>query len=136
MNYVPRETEMAEGNRLWRVDIQAQSMDYLVLPMRPHFPTLEAFARETAISPDGQVAAIALNLESLAFPYLLDNFVYKGTDIAVVQVRPLKLVTIVRDDGAFNPLGFAVDHHQGKIMILVHRKDHWERREMATSSKP
>jgi hypothetical protein len=121
---------MAEGNRLWRVDMRGQSIDSLVLPMRAHFPSLDAFARAAAISPDGQVAAVALNLDALAFPYLVDGYVYKGTDIAVVHVRPLKLLKIVRDDGAPNPVGIAVDHRQGRVTILFYRKDHWERREV------
>jgi hypothetical protein len=121
---------VAEGTTLWHVGMQAQTVDSLVLPKRVRYPKFEEIHGTAAISPDGQVIAVPLNLYSLAFPYLVDNYVYKGTDIAVVRVRPLRLLAILPHKGAPGPIAFAVDHRQGQVTILFYRKDHWERHEL------
>jgi hypothetical protein len=77
-----------------------------------------------------------LALYELAFPYLLDNYVYRGTDIAVVLVRPLQLLGFVKHEHASDPVAFAIDHRQGKATVLVYREHHWERREFDAASKP
>ncbi len=121
---------VAEGTMLWQVDMQAQTVDRLMLPKRVHYPKFEEIHGAAAISPDGQIIAVPLNLYSLAFPYLADNYVYKGTDIAVVRVRPLQLIGILPHKGARGPVAFAVDHRRGQVTILFYRKDHWERHEL------
>jgi len=105
-------------------------VDGLMLPKRVHYPKFEEIHGAAAISPDGQIIAVPLNLYSLAFPYLADNYVYKGTDIAIVQVRPFQLHGILPHKGARGPVAFAVDHRQGQVTILFYRKDHWERHEL------
>ncbi len=121
---------VAEGTMLWQVDMQAQTVDGLMLPKRVHYPKFEEIHGAAAISPDGQIIAVPLNLYSLAFPYLADNYVYKGTDIAVVRVRPLQLIGILPHKGARGPVAFAVDHRRGQVTILFYRKDQWERHEL------
>ena len=127
---------ISEGISLWHVDLGARTVDRFVLPAHVHFPFVEGAGRASAISPDGQVLAVALTLESFAFPYLMDNYVYKGTDIAILQVRPLQLLGIVKHERASDPVGFAIDHRQGKATILVYRKDRWERREFDAALTP
>jgi hypothetical protein len=127
---------IAEGTMLWRVDLQTQTVDHLVFPMHLHYPYSEGVRGASAISPDGQVVAVPLTLDELAFPYLVDNYVYRGTDIAVVQVRPLQLLGILKHERASDPVAFAIDHRQGKAAVLVYRKDGWERQEFEAAPKP
>jgi hypothetical protein len=127
---------VAEGNTLWHVDMRAHTVDRLVLPKRTHFPNSEGAYIASAISPDGQIIAVPLNLHALRFPYLADNYVYKGTDIAVIRVRPLQLLGILPHEGTPGPVAFAVDHHQEKVTILVYRRNHWDRRELDARLKP
>lgn len=121
---------VAEGTMLWHVDMQARTVDRLVLPKRVHYPKFEEIHGATAISPDGQVIAVSLNLYSLAFPYLADNYVYNGTDIAVVRVRPLQLLGILPHEGRPGLVAFAVTHRQGKVTVLLYQKHQWGRVEL------
>jgi hypothetical protein len=124
---------IAEANALWRVNMQAKAVDRLMLPKRQHFPTFEGIYDATAISPDGQVIAVPLTLSAVAFPYLVDNYVYKATDIAVVQVHPFQLVSVVSHGHAVYKPAFAIDHRNGKITVLAYRQDHWDHTELNDS---
>ena len=127
---------LAEGARLWRVDVQAQAIDSVTLPVRSHFPSLVPQAEAAAISPDGQIAAVAMTESALAFPYLVDNHNYNGREVAVVQLRPLKTLGVVRNDGPREPSGLAVDHRKGKVALLMYGKDGWQRRDLPEASRP
>jgi hypothetical protein len=66
----------------------------------------------------------------------MDNYVYKGTDIAVVRVSPLQLLEILPHEGAPGPVAFAVDHRQGRVTVLYYRQDRWERHELDATVGP
>jgi hypothetical protein len=127
---------IAAGNTVWHVDMHAQTVDHLALPKRAHFPRFDEIHGAAAISPDGQVIAVPLTRHTVAFPYLMDNYVYKGTDIAVVRVSPLQLLAILPQEGAPGLVAFAVDHRQGRVTVLFYRQDHWERHELGTTVSP
>ena len=127
---------IAEGSTVWHVDMHAQTVDHLALPKRAHFPTFDEIHGAAAISPDGQVIAVPLTRHAVAFPYLMDNYVYKGTDIAVVRVSPLQLLEILPHEGAPGPVAFAVDHRQGRVTVLPYRQDRWERHELDATLRP
>jgi len=110
---------------IWLVDIQEHTLNRLTIPKRRHFPNFYETRGAAAVSRDGEVAAFSLAKGAVAFPYLTDNYVYTGEDIAVVQLHPLQLLGIL----AGGP--FAVDHRGSKARVLVYRKDHWERHEFA-----
>lgn len=120
---------IGEGNTIWRVDIQKRTLRRFVLPERRHFPNFEGIDGPAVLSPDGQVLAFLLEQSAVAFPFLVDNYVDKGADIAVVRMQPFQLLGIVPHRHAVYHPGFAVEHRQGKATILVYRQDHWERRE-------
>jgi len=125
------ESVAVEGNTIWRVDIQKRTLQRFVLPKRRHFPNFENIDGPAVPSPDGQVLAFLLEQGAVAFPFLVDNYVYKGADIAVVQVQPFRLLGIVpHQHGVYHPW-FAVDHRQGKVTILVYWRNRWERREFS-----
>jgi hypothetical protein len=124
------------GAILWRVNVGVQSADPLVMPSR-HFPSImlhpamvSAGASAAVQSPDGEVVAVPLPHGVLAFPYLTDDYVYKGTDVAVVRVEPLQLLAVVQHEHRSDPIAFAVDHRQGRVTVLVRRNDGWERTEL------
>jgi hypothetical protein len=127
----PNTLLIAEGNTIWRVDIHKQTLQRFVLPKRRHFPNFEGIDGPVVPSPDGQVLAFLLEQSALAFPYLVDNYVFKGADIAVVRAQPFQLLGIVPHQRAVYHPGFAVDHRQGKATLLVYWRDRWERREFS-----
>jgi hypothetical protein len=127
---------VAAGDTVWRVDMHAQTVDHLALPKRAHFPRFDEIHGTAAISPDGQVIAVPMTRHAVAFPYLMDNYVYKGTDIAVVRVSPLQLLAILPQEGAPGLVAFAVDHRQGTVTVLFYRQDHWERHELDATLRP
>lgn len=114
---------------IWRVDIKKKTLDRFVLPKRRHYPRFEEIHGQASVSPDGQVLAVPLLQYTLAFPYLVDNYVVKGTDIAVVDLHPFQLLGFLPHGRSRYTPAFAVDHRQGKATILVYRQDHWERQE-------
>lgn len=122
---------IGEGDTIWCVDGQKRTLQHLVLPKRRHFPDFENIDGPAVLSPDGELLAVPLEQGAVAFPYLVDNYVFKGADIAVVQLQPFQLLGIVpHERGVYHP-GFAVNHRPGKATILVYRQDRWERREFS-----
>ncbi len=127
---------IAGKTMLWRVNLQAQTVDQLVLPIHVHFPNLEGAGGPSAISPDGQVVAVPLRVESFAFPYLLDNYAYKGTDIAVVQVRPLQMLGILKHERASDPVAFAIrSPSRHRPPSWCDARLSWDRREFDAAPK-
>lgn len=125
-----------EGTTIWGVNMQAQTIHRFVLPKRAHFPSFEEIHGPTALSPDAQVVAVAVDRSRLAFPFLVDNYVSQGTDIAVIQVDSLRLLGILPYGRTAYTPAFAIDHRQGKTTVLVYRQDRWERHDMNDSSHP
>ena len=119
-----------EGTTVWAVNKEAQAIRRYVLPRRPHFPSFEQIDGRAALSSDGQVVAVAVNRSRLAFPFLVDNYVFQGTDIAVIQIDPLRLLGVLRYGRTAYAPGFAIDHRQGRVTVLVYRHNRWERDEV------
>lgn len=125
-----------EGTTIWAVNTPAQTIHQFVLPKRPHFPSFEQIDGRAALSPDGQVVAVTVDRSRLAFPFLVDNYVFQGTDIAVIQIDPLRMLGLLRYGRTAYAPGFAVDHRQGKVTALVYRHDRWERGEVNGAPQP
>jgi len=117
-------------NTIWLADVQKQTLNRLTLPKRLHFPNSEEIHGAAALSPDGEVAVFPLVKEAVAFPYLMDNYDYKGTDFAAVQLHPLRLLAILPGAGPKSFGACAVDHRQGHVAVLVFRENHWEHVEL------
>jgi hypothetical protein len=62
----------------------------------------------------------------IAFPYIVDNYVYKGDDVVVIQVKPLRLLGIVPHRGTKFTRGLAVNRRSGKATVMVYQQDRWE----------
>ena len=118
-----------DGTAVWRVNMQTQAIDRFALP-HPLLPQFAQLYGAAAMSPDGRIVAVPLVRSRLAFPFLVDNYVEQGTDIAVVQVDPFRLVGILPHEQNPHASPFTVDHRQGRTIVLVYRKKRWERHEL------
>ena len=128
-----REVMVAETvngkDTVWRVKMSPQGIDRFVLPHQ-HFLKYNGLV-QSALSPDGEVYAVLLQQREIRFPYFVDNYVFKGTDVLVLGTHPLRLLgTIPHEDSSFTT-GLAVDHRDGKARVLVYRKGQWGHREFA-----
>lgn len=119
-----------QGTTVWAVNTEAQAIRRYVLPRRHFFPNFEEIDGRAALSSDGQVVAVAVNRYRLAFPFLVDNYVFQRTDIAVIQIDPLRLLGVLRYGRTAYAPGFAIDHRQGRVTVLVYRHGRWERDEV------
>ena len=126
----PNMVVFGEGTTIWAVNTQSQTIHRFVLPKQPHFPSFEQIDRRVALSPDGQVLAVEVDRSRLAFPFLVDNYVFQGSDIAVIQINPFRLLGVLRYGRTAYAPGFAIDHRHGRVTVLVYRHDRWERDEV------
>ena len=127
----PNMIVFGEGTTIWAVNTQSQTIHRFVLPMRPHSPGFGQIDRRVALSPDGQVLAVQVDRSRLAFPFLVDNYVFQGSDIAVIQINPFRLLGVLRYGNTAYAPGFAIDHRQGRVTALVYRHGRWERDEVS-----
>ncbi len=125
-----------QGDTVWFVGLQEQTVERLVVPKRYHFPKSEGIYGTAAISPDEKIVALPLVKESLAFPYLVDNYVYKGTDFAVVQLHPFQLLGVLPGAGPKSWASCAIDDREGHVVALIFHENHWERTELRRSPYP
>lgn len=123
-------------NTLWRVDVQKQTLGRLALPKRLHLPQFEEIHGAATLSPDGGVLAVSLLQYASARPNRVDNYMYKGTDIAVVQLHPMRLLGILPHGRALDTPALAIDHRQGKATLLVYQQDHWVRQKFSDAPHP
>ncbi len=122
--------------------MQAHTVDRLVVE-KPHYPRLvlppemvSLYPSASALSPDGEVVAVPFFKGSLAFPYLMDNYVYTGVDIAVPRVEPFEILGVAGPEPRSVPIGFAVDHRRGAVTVLVYGKGGWERLQLEAKRQP
>ena len=105
--------------------MDTQQLTRLALP-KDHFLKWN-FEHDGIISPDGAAFGFLFGQYRLAFPYVVDNYVYEGNDIVVLQVNPLRLLGVVRRNGVKYTRGLSLDHRNEKTTVLVYRQDQWER---------
>ena len=117
---------VAEEKRIWVVHVREQTWDRIDLPGRSFFPHSKGIVGASALSPDGRIAAFRLVKRHVPFPYLLHDWVYSGTDFAVVDLQRLQLLRIVRGAGPTSVVSCAVDHRQDRVALLLFREGGWE----------
>ncbi|MGB8837663.1 MAG: hypothetical protein WCC67_13005 [Candidatus Acidiferrales bacterium] len=121
----------ADHDAVWRIDLGAGTGEEISAP-RGRFPKGDQIDGNGSLSPDGQVFAFSRHQFSYGH---FDNFNYKGSDIVVVQVRPLRLLGVIDPKGNLYQHGFAVDHRDGNTTVLVFSEGTWKRLTVA-ASKP
>lgn len=125
----------AEGTAVWSLNIQVRALDRLTLPKSWLHAGVAESLGEGALSPDTEIVGIGLPKYRLAFPFIVDNYVYQGMNIAVVQLHPFQLLGVVQQGRFAYTNVFAVDHRQGRTLVLFYRDDHWERQEVRSSPR-
>ena len=118
---------------VWRVDMQKRSIDRFVLP-KDHWVKYNGVI-QASLSPDGEVLALLIDQIELGFPYFVDNYVFKGRDIVVMQLRPFRPLARISHKHSTYTTGLAVDHRQGKASILAYREGRMERIEVREQSR-
>jgi hypothetical protein len=116
---------IAGSDTAWRVEMDTQQLTRFALP-KEHFLKWN-FEHDGTISPDGAAFGFLFGQYRLAFPYVVDNYVFEGDDIVVLQANPLRLLGVVRRNGVKYTRGLSIDHRNGKTTVLAYRRDHWER---------
>ena len=110
---------------VWRVDMQKRAIERFILP-KGHWVKYNA-VQQASLSPDGEVLALLINQTELGFPYIVDNYEFKGTDVVVMQLHPFRLLTRIPHKDSTHTTGLSVDHHGDKAFVLVFREGHMER---------
>jgi hypothetical protein len=114
---------LSDRDTVWRVDLGATTGEKIPVP-RGRFPNGDQIDGNGSLSPDGQVFAFSRHQFSYGH---FDNFSYKGSDIVVVQVRPLRVLGVIDPKGSLYQHGFAVDHRDGNTTVLVFSEGTWKR---------
>ena len=89
-------TDSREGNWVWRVDLRSKDGDRLKLPQGKKGMLTRWGGYDisrTVLSPDGQVLAVSRKLTSFD---LLDRAEFGNAEIDIIQVKPLRLLGVVR----------------------------------------
>jgi hypothetical protein len=114
---------------VWRVDMQKKSIDRFVLPHN-HFVKYNGL-HDATLSADGEILAVLLDKIELGFPYFVDNYAFKGTDILVMQVRPFRLIGLIPHKDSSYTAALAVDHRKGAAIVSVYTQGHVVRQEFS-----
>jgi hypothetical protein len=81
-----------------------------------------------AVSPDGSVLAFGVIMSKLECCFV-DNYKSKGERLLIADVTHMRQVADVRPPNNQSPLGFAVDHRNGKTVLVVNWGSGWTRAE-------
>jgi len=114
---------MSDSDAVWRIDLGAGTGERIAAP-RDRFPKGDQIDGNGSLSPDGQVFAFARHQFSYG---RFDNFSYMGSDIVVVQVRPLRLLGVILPGDDLYQHEFAADHRDGKTSVLVFSSGVWKK---------
>lgn len=112
---------------VWRVDMQKKSIERFVLPHN-HFVKYNGL-HDATLSVDGEILAFLLDRIELGFPYFVDNYVFRGTDVVVMQVRPFRLLGVIPHKDSSYTAALAVDHRNGVAIVSVYTQGHIVRQE-------
>ncbi len=121
-------TDSREGNWVWRVDLRLKDGDRLKLPQGKKGMLTRWGGYDisrTALSPDGQVLAVSRKLTSFD---LLDRAEFGNAEIDIIQVKPLRLLGVVRPKHSCSQAdALAVNHRNEETTVLVYWCGNWER---------
>lgn len=121
-------TDSHEGNWVWRVELGSKDGDKLKLPQAKRGMLTRWGGYDfgwAAVSPDGQALAVSRRLTSFD---LLDRAEAGDAEVDVVQVKPLRLLGVVRPKHPCPQAdGLAVDHRDAEATVLAHWCGQWER---------
>ena len=114
----------SDNTWVWRVDLSNGDGEKLELPEDPRggfvrWNQYQISGEHLPVSPDGQICAVARAVVSWN---ALDQPNFKSGSVFVMQVRPLRLISILRPSKDYDLVALAVDHRNGQITVLNHRR--------------
>jgi hypothetical protein len=118
-------------NVVSRVDLEVQTGEKLFLPS-DHKGISYSITPRTAASSDGEVFAVERSISTRS-PSPRDTVTLGGTDVAVVQVRPLRLISTIKPAKPDFLEGLAIYHGRDKTLLYVRWTlgGQWELREVS-----
>jgi hypothetical protein len=138
------ETEWSLGfgpSHLWVADLASDSLRGMDLPKDIGaallhglgLTWLEDVGGPAVLSPDGRFVVIPIELTTTGSPYIVDNYVHKGSRLVIVDLQHLRILSSISPERDRQPVGFALDHRDGKVTLLVNWHEGWKRLQFADS---
>lgn len=119
------ENPLARSHFIWIANL----VDGTVQQMRLHSSFHDdAMTGQFALSSDGDFLVFSVSMSRLGC-CLVDNYIDEGGRLLIVDIKKKRQVAEVRPLDHRHPLGFAIDHREGKIVLLVNWGKGWERTE-------
>jgi hypothetical protein len=126
---------------LWHVDLASGSIRIMDLPKDVGEALLhglgltwfEDVGGPAMLSPDGLFVVIRIRLTTTGPPYIADNYISRGSRLVVVDLHRMRTIASISPEHAREPVGFAMDHRDGKVTLLVNWQDGWKRLQFSDS---
>jgi hypothetical protein len=126
---------------LWHIDLASGSIQVMDLPKDVGEALLhglgltwfEDVGGPAVLSPDGLFVAIHIGLTTTGPPYIVDNYISKGSKLVVVDLQRMRIIASVLPQYAREPVGFSLDHRDGRVTLLVNWQDGWKRLQFSDS---
>ena len=129
-------------SHLWYADLSAGSIKALAIPKDLSatilhgmgFAWFENVGNPAALSSDGQFVVVPIRLTTVGPPYVADNYVDKGRKLVIVDLQQMRILCSINPNHNDEPVGFALDHRNGKVTLLVNWQEGWKRLQFADSN--
>ena len=128
-------------SHLWVADLASGSLRVLGLPKDIGAALLhglgltwfEEVKGPAVLSPDGRFVAVPIGLTTTGPPYIVDNYIDKGSRLVIVDLQHLRILSSISPEHNREPVSFALDHRDGKVTLLVNWQEGWNRLQFADS---
>jgi len=122
-------------SHLWIADLASGTLRVLNLPKDIGAALMhglgltwfEEVKGPAVLSPDGGFVVIPIDLTTTGPPYIVDNYVKKGSRLVIVDLQHLRILSSISPEHDREPVGFALDHRDGKVTLLVNWQEGWKR---------
>jgi hypothetical protein len=123
-----------EPNHLWVVDEHKGSVLVVDLPKDTGEVLLnglglnwfEDVGSPAVLSPDGRFLAVPITLTKTGPPYIVDNYISVGVRFVIVDLIRFRILSSIWLKDVREPISFALNHHEGKVTLLVRERDVWK----------
>jgi hypothetical protein len=119
------ENRLARSHFIWIANLVDGTVQQIRLHSSFHDDSMTG---QFALSSDGDFLAFSVSMSKLGCCFV-DNYIDEGGRLLIVDIKNKRQVAEVRPLDHQHPLGFAIDHRDGKIVLLVNWGKEWERTE-------
>lgn len=117
------ESPFERSHSLWIANLANGSVRQMHLHSILHD---DAMSGRFAMSPDGGAFAFGITMSKLMCPpCVVDAYSPRGERIVIADIRAMKQVADIKPPNNQWPLGFAIDHRDGKIVLVVNWGNGW-----------